>query len=115
MEQIKITSSQGEPPLSKKEITHARRILAQWRLVSADRVTYNSQYGFIDVENPKINLDLSCIVFTDDGEQARNLKQVDGFALKIKKWPPPHKREAVEKKKTRPQKTPLKSKRTRRH
>jgi hypothetical protein len=96
MENIKIVSEQGEPPLSQEQINRARRILAQWKVVSADLVTYN-QYGLICAWNPKLDLQVENLVFTDDGEEAKNMKQVDCFSFKMKKWPSPHAREHADK------------------
>lgn len=113
MANIKIFPEESERTLTKEQIAHARGILAQWKVVSADRVTYN-QYGWIHAINPKIDLEFHELSFTDDGERVSNIRQIDDFSFKIKKWPPPHKREPVEKTRPqRPQRTSLKK--TRRH
>jgi hypothetical protein len=109
---VDIRPFRGNPALTKKQIAHAKRILAQWKVTRADSVTYNPEYGWIDAQNPSINLTFESILFTDNGERARNIKQIDDFSWKLKKWPPPHKRQPEPVAKTRPQKKSMKVTRT---
>jgi hypothetical protein len=111
---FKVVPLPGKPALTAKQVAHAKRILARWKVTSADSVTYNPTCGWIWTVNPKIELEFQELSFTDDGERVHNIKQIDDFSFKLKKWPPPHKREPAETK-ARPQNTSLKSKLRQRH
>jgi hypothetical protein len=103
-----IVPAHGERPLTQKQIAHVKRILAQWKVTSAAKVEYSPTYGWIDASDPKIELEFEQVAFKDDGETAFNMKQVDGFSFKLKKWSPPHKRDP-EATKTHPQNAPWKA------